>query len=281
MDSNAKSLLTKLAARLEQETHRQVTADPLDSARALVSLTLSLPAWTQRTHRLSEVTRNVRTALLRASDPVKVIFVDLPELLEVGGNADSLVSALGAVVDELRGAYPAELRRISDRLLSAIDHVGDLTTLRARAKIVQGNSGDFKLDAFAGRIQTIADGQSHIEGLISLATSKPPKEFNDHDLDLAIVQLAKWAFEFRRVEALASVEGRSRGRRALAVVFGSGGTVSGTFDVSEEDGAEIRQLANGMLERMSVDGIRPDVFLAALAEAGARALELQHEEEVG
>lgn len=280
MDENAKQLLTKLSSRLEQETQRSVAADPLDSARALVSLAMSLPAWTQRTQRLSVVARDVRTTLLRATDPLKVIFVDLPELLGVGRDPKALVDAVGRTVDELQSAYPAELARIAERMLSAIDHTDDLTMLHERAKSVNGLSGDFKLDAFAGRLESYAGSDVDIEGLVSLATNKPSTAFSDHDLDAAAVQLSKWAFEFRRIEALASVQGHSASRRALAVVFGSGTTVSATFDVALKDGATIQKLADALLDRLSMENIRPDVFLAALAEAGARVLELQRKEVV-
>jgi hypothetical protein len=277
IDAAAKKLLTALAKRLEEVVQRPVAADPLDSARALVAMALALPQWTQRTAHLSERTRNVRTLLLRASDPVKVIFADLPELLATHESIP-LVNAVGEIIAELNGAYGLALRRIIDRLLKAIDHSGDLDDLRKRALVVQGISGDFKLDAFAGRLQSFTSSLADAEGLIALATSKPPKEFTDHDLDYASLQLSKWAFEFRRVEALASIQGRTAGRRALAVVFGGGKTISGSFDVAENDGEQVRALADSMLDRLLGGKVSPDVFLAAIVEAGARVLDMQHEE---
>ncbi len=279
IDTAAKKLLTALAQRLESVVKRPVAADPLDSARALVSLALSLPAWTQRTMHLSDRARSIRTLLLRASDPVKVIFNDLPELLGTR-DAQKLVNAVGDVVEELNTAYPAALNKIRNRLLKAIDHDGDLDALRARAKIAQGISGDFKLDAFASRLQGFTGSLPDIEGLVSLAVSKPATGFTDHDLDHATLQLAKWAFEFRRVEALASVQGRSAGRRALAVVFGGGKTISGTFDVADTDAAKVRGLADNMLNSLLAGKVTPDLFLAALVEAGARVLDLQAKEKV-
>ncbi len=277
IDAAAKKLLTALAKRLEEVVQRPVAADPLDSARALVAMALALPQWTQRTAHLSERTRKVRTLLLRASDPVKVIFADLPELLATHESIP-LVNAVGEIIAELNGAYGLALRRIIDRLLKAIDHSGDLDDLRKRALVVQGISGDFKLDAFAGRLQSFRSSLADAEGLIALATSKPPKEFTDHDLDHASLQLSKWAFEFRRVEALASIQGRTAGRRALAVVFGGGKTISGSFDVAENDGEQVRALADSMLDRLLGGKVSPDVFLAAIVEAGARVLDMQHEE---
>jgi hypothetical protein len=206
-----------------------------------------------------------------------VIFADLPELLATH-EAVPLVNAVGEIIGELNAAYGLALGKVVDRVLRAIDHSGDLASLRDRARVVQGISGDFKLDAFAGRLQSFSGSLADAEGLIALATSKPPKEFTDHDLDHASVQLAKWAFEFRRVEALASVQGRTSGRRALAVVFGGGKTISGSFDVAENDGEQVRALADSMLDRLLGGKISPDIFLAAIVEAGTRVLDLQHKE---
>ena len=278
VDASTKRLLLALSARLEETLKRPVSADPLDSARALVSMTLALPHWTQRTTLLSERARTVRTLLLRASDPVKVIFTDLPELLGTRETVP-LVAAVGDVMAELSQAFPNALRKIQGRLLQAIDHAGDHETLRARARVVQGISGDFKIDAFSSRLQTFSGELADIEGLVSLAVSKPPTGFTDHDLDYASLQLAKWAFEFRRVEAMASIQGRAANRQALAVVFGGGRTISGTFDVSERDGEAVRKLADGMLDRLLTGNVKADVFLAALVEAGSRVLELQREEQ--
>lgn len=278
MDRDVRQLLTRLAAKLEGLAHRPVEADPLDSARALVQLALTLPGWTQRTQRLSATARTVRTTLLRATDPLKVIFVDLPQQLGVSDDSNALVDAIVAVVAELQAAYSAELERVASRMLNAIDHSGPLSGLRERARAVNGKSGDFKLDAFAGRLEAFNGDQADIEGLISLATNKPATLLSDHDMEAASVQLAKWGFDFRRIEALASLEGRKASRRALAVVFGAGDTVSATFDVAERDLAEVQRIAQGMVEHVVSKRVSPDLFLAALAEAGAQALELQARE---
>lgn len=278
MDATAKQLLTKLAARLESAVQRPVAPDPLDSARALVSLALALPAWTQRTASVSKRAIETRTLLLRASDPIKVIFADLPEVLGTGRDVDALVTEVGSIVEELSAAYPKVLQRIADQMLASIDHQGSMKSLQARARVVQGISGDFKLDAFATRLTTFAGSPSDIESLVSLAVNKPPREFSDHDIDLATVQLARWSFEFRRMEAVASVQGRPANRRALAVVFAGQETRSVTVDVAEDDSQAIREIRDNLLDRMRSSSVKPDVFLAALAEVGAAMVEAMREE---
>ncbi|MCR6701291.1 MAG: hypothetical protein NVV68_09135 [Dokdonella sp.] len=280
MDAPAKQLLTKLARRLERAVDRPVAADPLDSARALVSLSLALPMWTQRTTHLSTTARATLTLLLRASDPVKVIFADLPQVLGTGGDVDALVAGVGAIVEELDAAYPKVLARIHAQLLESIDHHGEVAALQARAKVVQGISGDFKLDAFATRLTTYTGALADVESLVSLAVSKPAREFNDHDIDLAMMQLARWAFDFRRTEALATVQGRPANRRALAVVFGGQDTRVATVDVAEADADDIRRLRDDLLARVRGGEFKADVFLAALAEAGATMLDTWQSEPV-
>lgn len=277
MDAQARRLLGQLANRLEKAANRTVAADPLDSARALVSLAYALPAWTQRTTKVSPKARDVATLLLRASDPVKVIFTDLPEVLDTRGDNDALVSGVGAIVEELEAAYPKALDRIHAQLMSSIDHDCDRQALQARARIVQGISGDLRLDAFSARLATYTGSKPDIESLVSLAVSKPPSDFNDHDMDLASMQLARWAFDFRRTEALALVQGRPASRRALAFVFAGQDTRAATLDVAEADADRIRQLRDDLLALARDGDTKSDVFLAAIADAGSILLQMRNE----
>ncbi|UYC14041.1 hypothetical protein [Xanthomonas sp. CFBP 8445] len=281
MDASAKQMLTLLSARLEDAVQRPVSADPLDSARALVAWTLSLPQWTQRTTRVGELARDTRTLLVRASDPVKTLFVDLPEVLGTGRNGKALVAEVGRIVEELTQAYPRALKALEAKMLDRIDHVGPLTKLQARAQAVRGISGDLKLEAFAGRLMAYSGTDEDIESLAALAVNKPAREFSDNDLDHAAVQLSQWAFEFRRIEALASVQGRPAGRRALAVVFGGHDTVSATIDVAEADSPAITRMRDDLIGPLRAKGVKPDLLLAALVEAGAMVLEELQAEEVG
>ncbi|WP_407472487.1 hypothetical protein ABFU66_17160 [Xanthomonas campestris pv. raphani] len=165
------------------------------------------------------------------------------------------------------------MKALEGKLLSSIDHGDAFDSLEQRAQAVRGVSGDLKLEAFASRLATYTGSDADIESLAALAVSKPAREFSDHDLDQAAVQLSQWAFEFRRIEALASVQGRSAGRRALAVVFGGQNTVSATIDVAESDAPVIHRVRDSLIEHLRGNGVKPNLILAALVEAGAKVLE--------
>jgi hypothetical protein len=131
------------------------------------------------------------------------------------------------------------------------------------------------LDAFATRISTYDGSIPAIEGLVALASGKPAKDCVDRDVDAAILKLAVWSTEFRNAETLASLQGRPANRMAFGVVFGAvgGRSVSNSFDVSEADSPAIKKLVDQFLSVFNNKNLKPEIFLAALAEAGAHVVE--------
>jgi hypothetical protein len=271
VDRDAKGYLKVLAEGIEQRSGKSVAPTPLDIARVLVAMTLALPSQTQRSARLTERARSIRTALMRASDPIKVLFSDIPELLDER-QPKEVVNSLKEIFDELEGAYPATLRGIERLFLKALDFDGKFETLRRRAELVHGTSGDFRLEAFAARLKRYQGSLDDIEALTSLAVGRPAAAFTDHDMDQASVQLAKWGFEFRSIEALASLSTEGAARHAITVIVSGRMTRSATFDLAEGEQHQVERLASEILSDIGPN-IRGDVVLAALAEAGVRLLE--------
>jgi len=272
--SQRKDILEGLSSALSMRLGRPISPDPLDSARGLVSLAFALPNWTRRTDSISAVAKEVRTLLLKAHDPHKVLFNDLPALL-LSDDGEDLVKKVVTVIEELTDAYPAMLRMVEKRLLRALDHESSLDYLRDRGNAIKGVTGDFMIDAFATRLAGYDSSLSAVEGLVSLATSKPTKDCVDRDIDAAILKLGAWSMEFRNAETLAALQGRPANRRAFGVVFGTAGghSVADSFDVSEADTPVISELAKQFLSALSTQSVKREVFLAALAEAGARVVE--------
>lgn len=271
IDSVQQEMLAGLGRSLSKLVGRKVTEDPLDLARALVSLVLNLPEWTKRTTQLSSEARQVRQALIRATDPHRVLFMDLPALLGAT-SAGSITESIANCIAELNGAYSKMLRTVEAQVLKMLDHRGSVEDLANRGKTVSGISGDFRLDAFALRLSSYSGALEDIEAMISLSVNKPAREWTDREIELAFVQLGTWAFEFRKVETLAPLRNRPATRHAFAVVFGVGNgtaTTSRSFDISTSDIQVVKQLAQQI--QANASGVELDVFLAALAEAGSNA----------
>lgn len=113
-----------------------------------------------------------------------MLFVDLPTLLWKVKDPDEICTRLSAVTDELGSAYGQMLAGVRSHLLAALDHDDrPAADLRKRATTVKGITGDLRLDAFAARLELIDDTNSVVEGLISLAVSKPSAQWVDRDID--------------------------------------------------------------------------------------------------
>jgi len=236
----------------------------------------ALPAWSQRTMRLGAKARAVRDTLLKASDPHRVLFVDLPAVLD-GKVGAKFVEELRAPVAELVGVYDQLLRNIEAGMLAELDASReDLASLRARAETLEGISGDLRQEAFCARLAKHDGSRESMEGILSLAANKPPRDWNDRDIDVAVLEIAQAALRFRRDEAFVAVKGRKPRTEALAVVFGAGPetrTFTRAFVVADRHALKVEQLVEKLIANLKSQGMGTDLLLAALAKTGMRLSE--------
>lgn len=249
------------------------TRDPLEAARSLVALVFGLPAWSQRTHTISDMARNVRDTLLKASDPHKVLFIDLAALLESNGG-HSYIEALRNPLTEIAHAYDNLLMSIKTSMLDALDAPADkLDRLRARAQALAGITGDLRQDSFSARLAKYDGSKESIEGILSLAANKPPRDWNDHDIDHALLDITQAALRFRQAEAFVSIKGRKPNSEAFSIVIGAGAktlTVSRSFYISDRHRDAVESIAEKLTTSLMAEGHSTEVLLAALAKIGMR-----------
>lgn len=263
----------------------QTHPEAIDVARGLVGLVLDLPAWVLRTGRLSPVATKVRNLAKLASDPNKFLLDDLPSVFGAAAEqtvteAEAVVAALRDGLRELVQAYPAMLRELEAVMLREL-RIGELTTagqaeLRCRAEAVRGLTGNYRLDAFATRLQTYAGAIEEIEGLASLAANKPPPDWVDRDIDHGRVEIAALAQEFVRAEAFAHVKGREDGRVKMAIFISDPtrpSPVKPDFEIVAGQQRQVWELVEQLERVLGSAGASRDVALAALAELGARLAE--------
>ena len=272
-DSGKKGILSVISDFLSSRLKRAIASEPLEVSRALVSLVLALPGWTKRTITISEQARAIRQILLNASDPHRVLFTDIASALKERSRGTDFSVALEECLTELQGAFPKALSRVETVLFEALCHDGNIENLNKRGASVAGITGDFRLDAFATRLSHYRSAEQDLESLISLAVSKPSRDWIDQDIEAAIMQFGAWAFSLRQAEALAPLQDRDKTRHALAVIFGpSNGTaktLSRVVEVSPQEKKKAAVLAKEFLKNRKANGASDEVFLAALAEAGA------------
>ena len=271
-----KTLLRDIAEAVSAQTNTMPGIDPLSIARELVRFAFSLPAWTQRSMSLSRPAKVVRDTLLHASDPYKLLFVDLP--LVFGNEPKSKIRArFREVFQELGNAYSDMLTDLRHCMLKAIGHKdSDYKPLQERAFVVIGLTGNLRLDAFATRLVEFTGDHADMESIAGLAVHKPPRDWADRESEQATLELAEFALKFRHAEMLAEIRGRKPNEHALGIVFGTGEqghTVMKSFGVAASEKTEVAAMAEKMIKGLNGSGTETRLALAALAQVGARILQ--------
>jgi hypothetical protein len=292
----SRKLLSGMAdvVRALDSTNTLVHLEPIDVGRGLVAIHEQLPQWTKRTMRLSSNAVRIRNLFKRAIDPNRFIFDDIPE---VAGGASNLakesdlrrvVNSVREGLEELVQAYPSMLHRIRETMLTELQVPNlspqSISELRDRALNIKEVSGDFRLDAFIGRMIQFDGSHEQVEGIASLAANKPPRDWADPDVDRAAVEIAELAQKFIRIETFTRVKGRSQKREALAVVVGLNGRPSPIleeFAVADSDRAAIDDLVTRVAAALDgADTSRRSIILAVLAELSARYMRTVEEPQV-
>ncbi|HGU4070195.1 TPA: ATP-binding protein, partial [Escherichia coli] len=169
------SMLSGISNILIRLGFKSTGKEPLDIARTLVGMVYALPEWSKRTSTLSEDSKKMRDLLLRASDPHKLLFVDLPFTFS-SENEDDFLKNIEFPIKELVDSYTNLLENIRTKMLKALDvSESNYNDLKMRAKVVSGISGDFRFDAFSTRLKDLDEHNESIESILSLAANKPPR----------------------------------------------------------------------------------------------------------
>lgn len=273
IDEDKNRILAGISKLLAEIGEKAGSSDPLEAARGLVAMVFNLPEWSRRTQRLGETTRAMRDMLLKASDPHKVLFVDLVSLLGAS-DGKSYIKLLRAPLQELATAYDKMLGEVESKMLAALDGSrDDLSFLRERAKAVAGVAGNFRLDAFATRLASYDGTRESLEGILSLAADKPPRDWVDRHIDAALLELAQLARRFREAEAFVAVQGRTARSDAIAVVIGAGAettTISRSFSISDRHRKTVDDKAAELALMLQAQGLETNVLLAILAKVGMK-----------
>jgi hypothetical protein len=238
-------------------------------AQALFQRFERLTDYAQRTRTLGEDALTLRSVVLRASDPERLLFDDLPDAFGERLSAELVFAGL----QDAEASYPALLERMRLALARAlgVDPV-TFSGVAERAASIRDLTNDYNLEAFAMRAAAFESGGGDVEGLISLLVHKPATAWSDRDREQALSDLAQFGRRFRELEALAVVRDRRSQTEALALVVGvdpSTPPLLQSFVLTEQEKVAAAALADRVLEVLGGEADMGHLRLAALARAVA------------
>jgi hypothetical protein len=189
----------------------------LQAIKPLIIFTAKLPAYTKKTKKLDlPETLQVREALLRASDPHKLLFEDLPAAIGFPVHSHEFMECLQANLAVLQRTYPRLLDEIEQQLRDAFGLHGNSEEvchkLCLRAKPLNGFTVDKNLGLFVREASRLDQDPRDWRELIGRAVNQglPPDQWSDFqqvDFQVRIVQIAN---DFMRLEELVA-EKRGKG----------------------------------------------------------------------
>lgn len=251
-------------------------AQPLPVAQALVEFAFKLPGWARHAHgALSSTAINVRRELLHADDPHDLFLKTFPEA--VGGLDSGTAERVCVALDELNTAQSRMLSELRMRMLAALKHQGDnLEPLQARARAIQAaSSDDLKLSGFISRLTTFDGSITDVESICGLVTGQPVSVWQDLEPKRAAIQIADFAYRFRRVELFGDT-GEAPTQTAVMMMAGVGTaerSVVRRAQISLDEQVQIQPIARALRDMLLKKGLSQDLLLAVLAEVSHELLE--------
>lgn len=269
-----KELLKSLSLSLGKTLGRTVAPTPLESARGLVNLIANLPSWTKRTSNVSEEAQELRRLILKANDPYKVLFFDIPIILKVSDEI-KLIDKITNLTEELQLAYPEMIKKLESILFKMLDHQGDVINLRKRAESIKGASGDFQLDGFIANLSVIENNPTSLEGILAATVHKNPKDWVDRDQEASINAIGEMCAQFRTIETFGELRGKHSGRSAFSFVYSDPkkSIISNQFDISEDRIPKLKEISKELLDSLKNQGLTKDEILATFAECCEQTIE--------
>lgn len=271
----------RLASSLHISTESDSPPDLLDVVRPLCFIVAKLPFYSQKTKKLSKEALAVRSSILEAKDPLKLLFNSLPvdcgcQPVRSGDgnskNAEAFVRKLPKIIDELQNAYAKLQERNKQALVISFKSTKKQearfrSDIGKRADVLFSFVSDLKLKAFCFRLKdAILSEKDWLDSIASLVVSKPPEKWTDEDEQEYNQGVSELGGQFLRTEGIAfDSKGNTRnGALRICVTLPDGSEEKKVLAINKEDEKDISDLQCKIKELITKHG---DVALVAASQA--------------
>ncbi|MHA3056595.1 hypothetical protein ACX1NT_01535 [Acinetobacter sp. ANC 5584] len=214
-----------LANSIKYIFEKNIEATPLGVARFLVSYTVKQSSWvkfSKNTEYFDDKVQQLRTFLVKADDPYKLLFEDLYDALEVSTRKDDLILAdLSNLFASFMAAKPNLLKKFEGKLHKEL---GNITAeIIQEAEAVSKFAADWKMKKFAEHLSRSSnDSMQWLSNMITLLGQIPEKDWTDDSLKKAFEALPGYVQRFKQLSFFARNADKSEiesNKRSLAVII--------------------------------------------------------------
>lgn len=257
--------------------------------RPLVQAVAGLPEITRNTAHVSPQAREIRDAVLRTSDPLRLVFVDFARVLAIDPVQAPVefTQSLRRVLQELRTYYdPRVLDEVYDSIIRALGE--NPNEVDARARIVRRAQALFDL-ATEQRLKSflfrLSEGSTKrnawCESVASLVAHKPPQKWRDGDIKAFTTEIGMLGRRMQNAEAAAfehihEAENTVAATRRVhvAATTAGGEQFADVVRLSPNEAIHVEELA-GRLRAWLFENVGEDSSLrkAVLAQGWQQAIE--------
>jgi hypothetical protein len=286
---NALSAVGEMLETLHLSQPSQESLNLLDVAKPLVVFTARLPEYTKKTRQL-ELTEaiKVRDALLRARDPHKLLFEELPVAIGVPLDSeedlDRFVETLKNCLVCLQNAYPNLQDGIKMQFKEIFELIGDIPDtmrqeLQSRAEPLIPYAIENDLITFVREASRIDDRDWREVLARAVNQGKPLANWLDVDLVRFHTRLLMLASKFVRLEELVAERGEGGASRILriGILDGKLHETRKVISLPQENEKLVEALAHMVMELLDgeavgTDGSSNNFRIAAIALAAEKYL---------
>ena len=257
----------------------------LETIKPLILFVAKLPSYTKKTKRLElPETWAVRETLLRASDPYKLLFYDLPTVLSYPVDSREFIERLKACLSDLQRAYPKLLDDIEQQIRCAFGLEGEFEGVRqqlyTRAKPLIGFTVEKSLALFVREISRMDLDNRDWREVAGRAVNQglPPDQWNDLQLMDFQVRIVQIASDFIRLEELVAEQKGQGTSKILRISMLDSGLEQERAVVVVPDGLQVQveDLAGQISELLekNINGKGPDkrIKIAAIAQVAVELI---------
>ncbi|WP_180172646.1 hypothetical protein [Acinetobacter sp. YH01025] len=200
--SEKEDFLLTLSGSIKEIYGKTIEPQPLQVARFIVSSTMKRSKWIKNSRDIeffSSSTQKLRTTILKADDPYKLLFEDMYDILQ----ADTLTpiqlkAEISNLFLELDNAKPELLNRFENLLKAELGEFD--TQLLAQAEVISKSAADWKLQKFAFHLTKSQESSKQwISNLITLLSQMPERDWSDSTLRRAFEELPSYAQRFKQL----------------------------------------------------------------------------------